>query len=125
LKSGLLLITGPHKLNGVPLRRVNQAYVIATSTRVTVPFHVPDALDDSYFRKPKTKRREEKKEKKKDDFSQTLKYKRKKLPGKVKNVQKAFDKPIIAEIKKTPYLSQYLKTRFSLLENQFPHLMKF
>lgn len=34
LDQGVLLITGPFKINGVPLRRVNARYVIATSQKV-------------------------------------------------------------------------------------------
>merc|ERR1712159_957183 len=36
MDSGLLLVTGPYKVNGVPLKRVNEAYVIPTSTKVPV-----------------------------------------------------------------------------------------
>jgi len=36
LPQGVLLVTGPFKVNGVPLRRVNARYVIATSFKVDV-----------------------------------------------------------------------------------------
>ena len=49
---------GPYKINGVPLRRVDQAYVIATSTKVELPA-LPDSLTDGLFkRKPKPTKNE-------------------------------------------------------------------
>ena len=51
LESGLLLVTGPFKVNGVPLRRVNQRYVIATSTKVDVAGADVAAVGDAYFKR--------------------------------------------------------------------------
>lgn len=60
LPSGLLLVAGPHKLNGVPLKRVNQAYVLATSATVALEGVNAADIGDDYFRKvlPKGKRTE-------------------------------------------------------------------
>jgi len=54
--SGLLLVTGPYKLNGVPLRRVNQSYVIATSTKVDVSSVDVKAIDDKFFARSAAKK---------------------------------------------------------------------
>ena len=49
--------TGPYSLNGVPLRRVNQKYVIATSTKVDLTAAVTtiaSKIDDAFFAREKS-----------------------------------------------------------------------
>ena len=57
MKEGTLLITGPFKINGVPLRRVNARYVIATSAKVDVKSLDEKTLEkvggESYFTREK------------------------------------------------------------------------
>merc|ERR1712216_619467 len=60
LPSGLLLVSGPYAVNGVPLRRVNQAYVIATSTTVDVKGVDAKKFSDSYFGKAKVRQTKKK-----------------------------------------------------------------
>ncbi len=61
LPSGLLLVTGPYKVNGVPLKRVNQAYTLTTSTKVPVAGVDASKIDDALFKKEKkTKKQGEK-----------------------------------------------------------------
>ena len=49
--------TGPYKVNGVPLRRVNQAYVIGTSTKVDISGVDVSKFDDKYFGKKVEKKK--------------------------------------------------------------------
>lgn len=116
LDSGLLLVTGPYKLNGVPLRRLNQAYVIATSTKVDVSsVKVPDHVNDEYFKRADG-------EKKQFFEGDELK---KSVSDKRKADQKSVDAAVLASVKKTELLSEFLSAKFSLQKGQYPHKMKF
>merc|ERR1711936_416013 len=54
LGTGLLLISGPYALNGCPLRRINQRYLLATKTKVDVSgVKVPEHINDAYFKRAK------------------------------------------------------------------------
>jgi large subunit ribosomal protein L6e len=59
LDQGVLLVTGPFKINGVPLRRVNARYVIATSQKVDLAGvdekKIEEIAQPKYFVGEKTK----------------------------------------------------------------------
>ena len=99
LKSGLLAVTGPYKVNGVPLKRVNQVYTLSTSL------------------KAKAKRSRSQKFFAENAPKSTTSDARKKL-------QKEVDSAILGKLKDKMQL-KYLGARFSLTKNDAPHAMKF
>jgi len=121
LKSGLLLVTGPYKINGVPLRRLNQAYVIATSTSVDVSKVDVSKIDDAFF-----VRKADKKVASKDGEAFFAKDSKKSPVAAARKTETArVDTAIKAIVKATPSLKQYLNSKFTLTRGQKPHLMKF
>lgn len=124
LKSGLLLVTGPFKLNRCPLRRINQIYVIATSTKVDLSkVNLPANLDDAFFNRTKAK-------KQKPTEGEIFETKKEvyKPNDERKAAQLEVDKQLLAAVKAHPerkLLTSYLKSRFGLSNKQYPHTMKF
>ncbi|KAJ9174440.1 hypothetical protein P3X46_013083 [Hevea brasiliensis] len=121
LSSGLLLVTGPFKINGVPLRRVNQSYVIATSSKVDISGVNVDNFDDKYF----AKQVEKKKKKGEGEFFEGDKEEKNVLPQEKKDDQKTVDAPLIKSIEGVPDLKAYLGARFSLKAGMKPHELVF
>ena len=112
---------GPFEVNGVPLRRCNQAYVIATSTQVDVSkVKVPDSIDDGYFSKDNDP--EEDKKVDEEKFFATGK-KGASVSEQRKKDQAAVDKALMGKL--NDQLKAYLAAKFSLSKGQRPHEMKF
>ncbi|XP_038880885.1 60S ribosomal protein L6-1-like [Benincasa hispida] len=121
LQSGLLLVTGPFKVNGVPLRRVNQSYVIATSTKVDIAGVNVEKFDDKYFSKEVQK----KKKKGEGEFFEAEKEEKSALPQDKKDDQKAVDSALLKSIEAVADLKTYLAARFSLKAGMKPHELVF
>jgi len=116
LESGLLLVTGPFKINGVPMRRVNQKYVIPTSTKLDMNVAIPDRVNDEYFSRVELNANEGQNE---GEIFQTKKATYKASTER-KEDQKAVDASIVAAAKKVPYMVNYLSANFSLRNGQDP-----
>lgn len=142
LDQGVLLVTGPFKVNGVPLRRVNHRYVIATSTRVDVKNIDKKVLEkvsaEEYFARDKAKDKKSEEAFFKQGEKPQVWWKRFPGPPIKANVpqkkelapsraddQKSIDKAILASIKKEPFLESYLAASFSLRKGDRPHQMVF
>jgi len=124
LLSGLLLVTGPFKINACPMRRISQRYVIGTETKLDISgVKLADNINDDYFRREKKKRA---KKEEGDIFS--TKKESYKVSDQRKADQKIVDKALIDVIKKHPdrkLLFAYLATMWGLRSSQYPHRMKF
>merc|ERR1712099_72697 len=120
LASGLLLVTGPYKCNGVPLRRACQSSCIATSTKVDISgVNVPDNINDAYFKRAAAAKKTEEGIFEQKEASYTASDQR-------KADQKAVDAGVLAAISGADfYLKGYLKKEFGLSRGEYPHKLKF
>lgn len=118
LESGILLITGPYKFNGVPLKRIPQSFTIPTSTSIDVSGCDFSYITDSYFAAEKVKSN------KTEAAFFTAKKEVKTISEAKKMVQNSIDSDVVAKIKDS-LVKKYLKTKFRLRNGMFPHALKF
>lgn len=125
LETGLLLVTGPFQLNGVPLRRVHPKLVLATKTRLRLgKIEIPQRVNDAYFRREKVLK------KKRGDDTDIFKQEKKiyEVSTERKEDQAIVDKAIFSAIAarddKKMFMS-YLRSQFSIKSGDKVHKMRF
>ena len=119
LESNLLLVTGPYKYNGVPLKRVNAAYVLPTNTKLEGDGKVADSINDDLFKRIDIDRKSEK------DFFVEDKVKKERVTKDKADAQTKVDTEVKKAVDKVPMMKEYLRNRFALKSGDKPHLMKF
>ncbi|KAJ2994770.1 hypothetical protein NUW58_g1462 [Xylaria curta] len=149
LDQGVLLVTGPFKINGVPLRRVNSRYVIATSQKIDLAgldqAKIDEVAEPKYFARDTTKDKASEEaffkqgEKpqvwdpspktrmlwiEQEQELMTTVLQKKEISSSRAADQKTIDKALIANIKKVDQLASYLASSFSLRKGDKPHEMK-
>ena len=117
--SNLLLVTGPYKYNGVPLKRVNAAYVLPTNTVLKVDGKVADKVKDDFFKRVEIDRKSEK------DFFVEDSVKKGRVTEDRKKAQNDVDTEVKKAVDEVPMMKEYLRNRFALKSGDKPHLMKF
>jgi len=129
LPSGLLLISGPHAVNGCPVRRMHQNYTIVTSTKIDLSkLKVPDTINDKYFKRVKTNDKKSKSKKGDGGDIFDTKAEEYKPSEQRKKDQVEIDKQVVEAIRKSAdkkLLFAYLGSYFQLRNNVYPHKLRF
>merc|ERR1712168_497074 len=115
LESGLILVCGPMRVNGCPMRRVDQRYIIATKTSIDISsVKIPDSVNDDLFKRTINN----KTTKKSSLFSNEKKDKEKYAPSEEKKKLTAeVESQVIAVLEKHPereMMFKYICSKFSL-----------
>ena len=119
LESNLLLVTGPYKYNGVPLKRVNAAYVLPTNTKLNIKEEIDKNVNDKIFERVDIERKKE------EDFFEEEKKKKERITEDRKKLQTEVDTEVKKAVDTVPMMKEYLRNRFALKNGDKPHLMKF
>ena len=141
--NGPIVVTGPFKINGVPLRRVDPRYVIATKTSVDIASVDTSKVTGEVFKRPAAGKREKgekefmgNKNKARAEASakQTGKAGRGnganggKVSSERLSLQKSIDTAVVAALKKDAAgkaKAGYLRSIFTILPGDKPHRMTF
>ena len=135
-KNGPLVITGPMKYNGVPIRRIDSRYIIATSTKVDISAVDTKAITAETFKRPKQEKRVKSEgefmgdKAKKSAEAKARKTSKAAAKGTVSDerakLQKSVDTAVIAAIKKDALGKEkagYLRSVFTVKSGDKPHRM--